>query len=146
MRFSAQRFPIMSASICHTWLEQKEKEGRRQQRKWERGGSYDLTLTKLKYQLTWSFLIPALLFSFFFPSLCIPGAWGCRWQSRKEGIEFHLIHLQLMVHSYSVEAWPIHTHLHCYTFRYANISSAEDSLFKQMQANLTPQREEHTHI
>lgn len=36
-----------------------------------------------------------------------------------------------------MEAWPIHAHLHFYTFRYANISSAEGSPLKQM--HWTPQ-------
>ena len=36
-----------------------------------------------------------------------------------------------------MEAWPVHAHLHSYTFRYANISSAEGALLKQM--HWTPQ-------
>lgn len=40
-----------------------------------------------------------------------------------------------------MEAWPIHAHLHFYTFRYANISSAEGSPPKTDALNSTEQKE-----
>lgn len=128
MRFSVQRFPIMSASICHTWLwmivEQQNGRGH---------------MTSLKQSWTNKSLTfgtsSAPLFFFFFPEN-LPGASRCRRQGRTEGIMFPLVHLQLMVHSYSVEAWPIRAHLNSYTIRYANVSSAEGSPLRHTLAEL----------
>lgn len=125
MRFTVQRFPIVPVSICHTWLGQKENEVEQQR------GRGEIWPYSHKVELTFLLLDNSCssLFSVFNRVFEVQMA-------RKDGRYWAPpppMHLQLMVHSYSVEAWPIH--LHSYTFRYANISTVDDSLLKQKQAN-----------
>lgn len=71
------------------------------------------------------------LFFFFSPlsySLYPSGSSRRRWQGGTEGIEFSLIHLELLLHSYSAEARPIHAHLHSCTSKCASISNAKKPL------------------
>lgn len=129
MRSSVQRFPIMSASICHTLLGHGEIKGRRAKKKSKDGGLTSLLQSGASDALLLAH--PCLFFLFFSPlsySLYPSGSSRRRWQGGTEGIEFSLIHLELLLHSYSAEARPIHAHLHSCTSKCASISNAKKPL------------------